>query len=262
MAVADIGSVHRADGGPTRWTCTRRDGSRTPPDLTGYVDLGGVDEAQVFVPALTTKGELCLQPGETIHTTFDTVGAGIRSGLSPVRHPGGSMEEMVGRCFVTNTRAVFVCHLWDLGGDVESATQQYAVTVLVGQVRWPWLASVSYASRAGCLDSMIELRCVQTDDRRETSVFLSLVPAPEVDVDRVVRTIVDKVRDDRLGHPALSDDSALRFGALDVPVACSRWKTVCLPGAYKRMASTAGHGGHSRATLSTWRFGLVDQIHD
>ena len=170
------------------------------------------------------------------------------------------MEEMGGRCFVTTTRAVFVCQSWHLGRDLDSVGHGSA-RVLVGQVRWPWLASVSYASRSGAIDGLVELRCVQTGDRRETSVFLAMVPAPGVDVDTLVRTMVGAVRDDRLGYAGICPDRASDLGALEIPPASSRWRSVNLPGAYKRMTSTAAHGGHSATALSAWRYRLVERIH-
>ena len=232
----------------------------TPPDLTGFIDVPADGGPQIFVPALTIDGELQLQPGESVLTSFNTIGAGIRASVSPVRQGGGSMEEMSGRCVVTNTRAVFVCRSWHLGRDLDSAGQDRA-RVLVGQVRWPWLASVSYASRSRWMDGLLEFRCVQRFDRRDNSVFLALVPAPDVDVDALVHTIVAAARDDRLGHAGFCPEKASRLTGLEIPAASSCWKSVGLPGAYKRMASTAAHGGESAAALAEWRYRLVERIH-
>ncbi len=255
-------------------------GGLSPPlDLTAFVDLACLDDVQLFTPALDAAGEPALQPGENVVAMFPTVGAGIRSGLSPIRHAGGSMEEMDGRCFVTTTRLVFVCDRWQLGGDLRSARRfadgapggprggdcgcrpsVLGPRVLVGQVRWPWLADFTYSRASGCLDGLIELRCVQNERAQETSVFLSLVPARHVDVDEVVCSIVDAARDDRLGHRELRPDQVSALGALEVPVARQRWTTVRMPGAYKRMASTAAKGGHSAVSLAPCHERLVDRI--
>lgn len=256
-------------------------GGLSPPlDLTGYVDLAGCDDVQLFTPALDAGGELRLQPGESVVAVFDTIGAGIRSGRSPVRHCGGSMEEMDGQCLVTTTRLVFVCHRWELGGDLRSARRSMEGTpcdplggdarsrqlldlgrrLLVGQVRWPWLAELAYSRASRCADGLIEMRCVQAECSRETSMFLSLVPAPLVDVDEIVHSIVDAASHDRLGHGDFGPDKASELRTLVVPPADARWTTVVLPGAYKRMASTADHGGHSAVALAPWRDQLVDHI--
>ena len=255
-------------------------GGLSPPlDLTGFVDLACHDDVQLFTPALDADGEPALQPGERVVAMFPTVGAGIRSGLSPIRHAGGSMEEMDGRCFVTTTRLVFVCDRWQFGGDLRSARRfvdgvpggprggprgcrpsVLGPRVLVGQVRWPWLAEFTYSRASGCRDGLVELRCVQAERAQETSVFLSVVPTRHVDVDEVVHSIVDAARDDRMGHRELRADQASALGALEVPVARSRWATVRIPGAYKRMASTAANGGHSAVSLARWHDRLVDRI--
>lgn len=257
-------------------------GGLSPPlDLTGFVDLARRDDVQLFSPALDADGEPRLQSGESVVTTFDTIGAGICSRLSPVRHAGGAMEEMDGRCYVTTTRLMFVCHRWQLGGDLTSARRciqgvieprsghagtrsgqllDLGPRLLVGQVRWPWLAEMVYARAAGCLDGLVELRCVQSGKERNTSVFLSLVPAPHVDVDAVASAIVDAARNDRLGHRCLCPDKAAELRAIDVPPASSRSTTVGLPGAYKRMASTAANGGHSAVSLAPCHDRLVDRI--
>ncbi len=256
---------------------------KTPLDLAGYVDLDSRDDLQLFAPALTADGEPRLQSGECVVRVFDTIGAGIRSGLSPVRHAGGSMEEMDGRCFVTTTRFVFVCHRWDLGGDLRSARRardgaadgqvdcssttrrrrplDLGPRLLVGQVRWPWLASLTYSRASGCRDSLVEMRCVQAGRGRETSVFLSMVPSSHDDVDDIVASIVHAVRDDRLGQRGLCPDTAAELRSIEAPAARSRWTTVGFPGAHKRMASTATHGGHSAVTLAPWQDRLVDHIH-
>jgi len=273
-ATAPPAAAARSPGvGGARW--------RTPLDLTGYVDLGGHDSAQVFTPALATDGEPRLQPGETVVTRFDTVGAGIRSGRSPVRHAGGSMEVMDGRCFVTTTRLVFVCHRWQLGGDLSSARSFFDGVIddprddarertgrplalgprlLVGQVRWPWLAGVVSARASRRSDGLIEMRCVQAEPARDTSVFLSLVPDPHVDVDDVVRSIVDAAREDRLGYRDLGPGELGEPSIAIVPSDASRWTTIPLPGAYDRRASTAANGGRSAVALAPWRHQLVDHL--
>jgi hypothetical protein len=256
-------------------------GRLSPPlDLTGFVDLACHDDVQLFRPAVDASGEPRLQPGESVVAEFDTIGAGIRSGRSPVRHVGGSMEDMDGRCLLTTTRLVFVCHRWRLGGDlrsarrsVESPTDHPAAAgtrrgglldlgprLLVGQVRWPWLAELAYSQPSGRHDGLVELRCVQPDRQRETSIFLSLVPARHADVDATVRSIVGAVRHDRLGHRGLGPERASELRALEVPAAGAPWTTVRLPGAYKRMASTAANGGQSAVALAPWRDQLVDHI--
>lgn len=257
-------------------------GGLSPPlDLTAFVDLACRDDVQLFTPALDANGEPRLQAGESVVTTFDTIGAGIRSRLSPVRHAGGSMEEMDGRCYVTTTRLVFVCHRWQLGGDLSSARRcvqgviehrsgQAGTPVgqllglgprlLVGQVRWPWLAEVVYSRAAGHLDGLVELRCVQSGTKRNTSMFLSLVPASVVDVDEIARSVVHAARDDRLGHHCLRPDKAAQLRDVDVPPASCCATTVGLPGAYKRMASTAANGGHSAVSLALCQERLVDRI--
>jgi hypothetical protein len=256
---------------------------KTPLDLIGYTGLGSRDDPQLFVPALDAAGEPCLQPGESFVLAFDTISAGIRSGKSPMRHPGGVMEPMEGRCYVTTTRAVFVCHRWEHGGDLVSAMHaaggefvgpseptgatakrtgtRCATTVLVGQVRWPWLASVSYMMGCSDLASLIEFRCVQGRDASEGSVYLSLIPPARVDVDSVVRTVLDCARDDRLGWPELCPAQAAELRELEIPVAGSRWRTLAVPGAYKRLATTAVYGGHSAVALSPWQGRLIDHIH-
>ena len=130
----------------------------------------------------------------------------------------------------------------------------------MGQVRWPWLAELAYSRASKYIDGLIELRCVQVAAAQRSSVFLSLVPARRIDVDEIVCSIVDAARDDRLGHHGLGPDKAGDLRALQVPAAGRRWTTVQLPGACKRMASTAANGGRSAVALAAWRDQLVDHI--
>ena len=103
------------------------------------------------------------------------------------------------------------------------------------------------------MESVVEFRCAQSDGSRTIDMFLSVVPAAGVDVDHVVRSVLDSVRSDRLAHDGLGPDAVLALSELEHDAADTCWRTVCLPGAYKRMASTAAHGGHSAATLFAWR---------
>ena len=132
--------------------------------------------------------------------------------------------------------------------------------MLVGQVRWPWLAGLTYSRATASADGLVELRCVQAGRRAETNVFLSLVPTASTDVDGIVRSIVDAVRDDRLGHRSLCPVRAAELHAVEAPTAGCRWTDLELPGAYKRMASTAAHGGHSAVTLAPWQDRLIDCV--
>lgn len=231
---------------------------RTPLDLAGFTDPGAGDGTQLFWPDLDDRGVPCLQPGEAIIAEFDTIAAGIRSGLSPIRHAGGSMDDLVGRCSITTTRAVFVCQQWWPG----RAGTDCSKRVLVGQVRWPWLATLAFSRPSRLLDGLIEFRCVQsTEHHPGHNVFLALAFGADVDVDDVVHGIVDAVRRDRVGHPGFCPIEAAHLQQLQVPRARRRWTTLPLAGAYERMASTAANGGVSAATLEPWRDRLIDPLY-
>ncbi len=224
---------------------------RAPLDLVAYVDLDDGDERQVFLPQVTADYEPRLQAGESIVARFDTVGVGIRLGGPSSLFGDAPIEELAGRCHLTTTRAVFVCRRWWPGEEVRSTT----VRLLVGQVRWPWLTTLT------CSRSLIEFRCVQpVAGTRGTSNFLSMVPHPDVDVAEMARLIVDSVRDDRLGHPGLSDERAAALRQVDVGAVTAGRTTIKLPGAYKRLASTAMYGGRSATSLAPWRDRMVDLL--
>ena len=263
---------------------------RTPPDLTGYVDLADDNGAAAVRsrPHDRWRAAACSRRDDR-HDLRHGRPPAIRNGLSPVRHARRCRwRRCVGRCFVTNTRAVFVCHPWELGGDLGSATAESTdgsdgsgTTTMVRPVRAPASGGIRLCARRPGALAVARQRVVspaagdastawsscgacRPATEVQTSVFLSMVPARDVDVDpERSASIVDMVCDDRLGHHGSSaTTTSSGLGALDVPAAGSCWQTVCLPGGVQ------AHGVHRRTMAATRRrrsgrggIGLVDQIH-
>jgi hypothetical protein len=154
-------------------------------------DVVAADEGLLLPVPGTGKNELRLEPRDGRQVvTVEVSGVRIESGSTNVL----LLPDVSARALITDARLTFACSSYDTGGgwrgdptsmlifNAVSKTRAYARsrgTMLVGQVRYPWVARVGSTAKAG--RGSQERLCIDTEEAPGTPWRMTLALGDTVD---------------------------------------------------------------------------------
>lgn len=193
-------------------------------------EVGDGGDATMY-PSVNAAGELDADPEDgRSPLRFLAVGLSVGEFRAGKLTEVASLSSVRIDVVITDVRMALVCRKYDKGGGwvgssgatvvLNAASKIRAAvrsrgSVLVGHVRFPWLASAGYSPKSGWLDEE-KVRLVVTDGTTDPkrTVLLDLVLPKQTHSAEVTRAIARRAAAYRLTHESLEPEEAAQLRAI------------------------------------------------